>query len=662
MSRLPTPGGDDGSWGNVLNDFLGVELNTDGTLKRASEIDSAYQKPSGGIPKSDLAAAVQTSLTTADAQNALELQSVPVANTAPTDGQILTYSQAGTTWLPASVSASAPDATTSSKGIIELAGDLGGTAGMPTVPSLTSKANDSAVVHNTGNETIAGIKTFSSSPTIPAPSNPTDAATKQYVDSATGSATALTWVNVKSLGAVGDFNNDDTSAFSTALSTYDVVYVPAGHYKLTSALTLSDNTIIGDGAEVTIVEQTNTSADGLDGVNRAYVRISGIEFKGPASGTGIGMNLDGSSVSWYVSLEDVRFDSWGAHGIYGFNVVSSFKNVLCLNNGLHGFTFDGLSAGAAGTSVSLVTCYARNNGKAGYYIFNMTYCSLTGCASDLNGIGYSLDTCASITLTGCGAETPQNNGQANYPGIGYKVSGSSAVVLTGCYLAANLGVGYWITGGSVDVTLIDPHEVLPTGTATSSITVDSGCRAQIIGESLSTAKSLSAGTTTQIGATDKSSTFSGNVTVDGNLSVLGVGQGQFASKAADQSNSTTSMTGDTDLTVPLAAGCTYTVELRGIFTAASGGDIKLSWEALPAGSTFTWSGASSVSGTGSVFSGTATDIWTGSGSTEKAFWYSGLLVNPTNAGTLQFEFAQNTSNATATVMKAGSWMSVVRVA
>lgn len=32
-SRLPTPGADDGTWGDVLNDFLEVEHNADGTLK-----------------------------------------------------------------------------------------------------------------------------------------------------------------------------------------------------------------------------------------------------------------------------------------------------------------------------------------------------------------------------------------------------------------------------------------------------------------------------------------------------------------------------------------------------------------------------------------------------------------------------------------------------
>lgn len=36
MSRLPTPGGDSGTWGTVLNDYLSVSLDTDGTIKSAA--------------------------------------------------------------------------------------------------------------------------------------------------------------------------------------------------------------------------------------------------------------------------------------------------------------------------------------------------------------------------------------------------------------------------------------------------------------------------------------------------------------------------------------------------------------------------------------------------------------------------------------------------
>jgi hypothetical protein len=35
MARLPTPGSDDGTWGDILNDFLSQEHNADGTLKNA---------------------------------------------------------------------------------------------------------------------------------------------------------------------------------------------------------------------------------------------------------------------------------------------------------------------------------------------------------------------------------------------------------------------------------------------------------------------------------------------------------------------------------------------------------------------------------------------------------------------------------------------------
>lgn len=48
--------------------------------------------------------------------------------------------------------------------------------------AVATKANDSAVVHNSGNETISGIKQFSSSPNVPAPVQSGDAVNKQYVD------------------------------------------------------------------------------------------------------------------------------------------------------------------------------------------------------------------------------------------------------------------------------------------------------------------------------------------------------------------------------------------------------------------------------------------------------------------------------------------------
>lgn len=41
MARLPIPGSDNGTWGAVLNDFLDVEHNPDGTLRRGPDITNA---------------------------------------------------------------------------------------------------------------------------------------------------------------------------------------------------------------------------------------------------------------------------------------------------------------------------------------------------------------------------------------------------------------------------------------------------------------------------------------------------------------------------------------------------------------------------------------------------------------------------------------------
>lgn len=87
MARLPVPGSDDGTWGDILNEYLQQSHNADGTLKSAA-IHSAL-----------------------------------------------------------------PDASAGQKGVVRLAGDLGGTASSPTVPGLANKADISALTaHETASD------------------------------------------------------------------------------------------------------------------------------------------------------------------------------------------------------------------------------------------------------------------------------------------------------------------------------------------------------------------------------------------------------------------------------------------------------------------------------------------------------------------------------
>jgi hypothetical protein len=175
MSRLPTPGGDDGQWGNVLNDYILLEHNPDGTHRVVVNPDATttskgkiqlagdlagtsaaptvpglagkYTLPGSGIPKTDLASAVQASLTTADARDAVKLQGAAVNASAPSDGQVLVYSTGTSSWVPSTASLTVvSDATTGAKGIVQLAGDLGGNASAPTVPGLAGKVDGSVAV------------------------------------------------------------------------------------------------------------------------------------------------------------------------------------------------------------------------------------------------------------------------------------------------------------------------------------------------------------------------------------------------------------------------------------------------------------------------------------------------------------------------------------
>jgi len=45
MTRLPIPGSDDGSWGDILNDFLGQAHNTDGSLKSGIDLSKLATDP-----------------------------------------------------------------------------------------------------------------------------------------------------------------------------------------------------------------------------------------------------------------------------------------------------------------------------------------------------------------------------------------------------------------------------------------------------------------------------------------------------------------------------------------------------------------------------------------------------------------------------------------
>lgn len=145
-------------------------------------------------------------------------------------------------------------------------------------------------------------------------------------------------------------------------------------------------------------------------------------------------------------------------------------------------------------------------------------------------------------------------------------------------------------------------------------------------------------------------------------------------KAANETvTSSTTFQDDNDLFVSVSANATYEVKLFLLHDsdATAAGDIKIQWTA-PAASTMTWGSQGANVSTTSSSAVTETNMqsrtisenagYGGGDSTGTVAFIQGVLTTSATAGTLQLQWAQNTSNAVASTVRAGSTLSVRRIA
>lgn len=125
--------------------------------------------------------------------------------------------------------------------------------------------------------------------------------------------------------------------------------------------------------------------------------------------------------------------------------------------------------------------------------------------------------------------------------------------------------------------------------------------------------------------------------------------------------SSTTLTTSTPLGIPVSANAVVSINYVLPIVAGAGG-FKLGWT-VPSGATLTWSSISN-NGTTSSFTAsstttTGTSLTVASSTLVQWVQVRGYYTGGASAGTISFQFAQNASSTTGTVLKKGAYLSYV---
>jgi hypothetical protein len=134
------------------------------------------------------------------------------------------------------------------------------------------------------------------------------------------------------------------------------------------------------------------------------------------------------------------------------------------------------------------------------------------------------------------------------------------------------------------------------------------------------------------------------------------------SKAADEIvNTNATFQNDDDLACSIAANGVYLLELEFGYFSGTTPDLKTTFTG-PAGmgGTLTAWSTSDASASANSLSPTSTIVFDGTGAEEIGRIY-GRITTGATAGTLQWQWAQNASNASNTAIRPGSWMRLSRI-
>jgi hypothetical protein len=371
-ARLPIPGGDDGDWGTILNNFLEVSLNSDGTLD-SSAVTTALPSP------------------------------IPTINLGSGSASSSTFLRGDGTWATASgaqgatgaIGSNGPNGATGATGV-GATGTVGasGTPGTNGATGSTGPQGATGVGSTgatgigapgaTGSTGPAGATGAGASGALLAANNLSDLNNKLTARTNLN-VTGATVINVMDYGAKGDGSTDDASAINAAITACPsggTVFFPVptgGSYIVGATIVVSNfitlagvhgvNNLVANAAVGCVIRQKNgANLDAVIGTTAWYnsgssgdlcIEIKDITVDGNYSNQTGGLGYGIAHSCWRMRVENCWIIRTRSSGIYFTNnsrtntiITGGLSETYYVNNIIafaqnHGFeTFE--NAGATG--------------------------------------------------------------------------------------------------------------------------------------------------------------------------------------------------------------------------------------------------------------------------------------------------------------------------
>lgn len=407
------------------------------------------------------------------------------------------------------------------------------------------------------------------------------------------------------------------------------------HGNNTTGTTIGIQSITSGSLMLENVLVANTAGDGifLQSQNPVVMRQVGVFHAGVSSSLGYGINIQGISDSWYT-------------------------NVLCAGCYSAGWNIQG------GNNSQFIGCRAEDSPAGyGFYMHDIGVLRggtvFTGCSTDLNfADGFKLS-----NLTG-------GNGAVQIVDSAFRRDGNNATAGGGGYAGIN------ITGCTMPI-------IIDGVTVTARQGDSGGADAPQYGISMTTSNLVTVdGSYISCAATSNvpfNHDSTGVLQLGPNLITAGVsassptvyqgGEIVLTKTSAQFVNNSTTLVNDTQLVSPtLQPNSTWLVESLIFYDASNAGKIKINWTE-PAGAQLLWSGMGA--GTGATTAPvTMSDAQRGTSVAYGAVGVGtiipiiarGRLTIGSTAGPLQFQFAQNTADATNCTIDVGSYLKLKQIA